>query len=147
MKSILLIICFFIKMNIFANKIDNFTLPIYDTKEEFNLAHYSKNYERVYLNFWASWCSACIQEIDELEGLKSKYVDKKILFIAINAGEKRKKIKRFLTKNKFSYLILEDSDRRVSKQLGVTELPRSIIIDKNRNILYSSDRPPKEISF
>ena len=45
----------------------------------------------------------------------------------------------------FSFLILEDRDRTTSKMLNVTELPRSIVIDNNMNILYSSDKPPKDL--
>ncbi|AYF45749.1 redoxin [Halobacteriovorax sp. BALOs_7] len=145
MKKILLLITFLLSLNINAQTIKDFTLPIYDKKESFQLKSATKKYKKIYLNFWASWCTACIQELDELEALKKKYESKGILFVAVNAGEKKKKIKKFMKKYQFSFLILEDRDRSTSKMLNVTELPRSIVIDNNMNILYSSDKPPKDL--
>ncbi|MFG1484587.1 TlpA disulfide reductase family protein [Halobacteriovorax sp. RZ-1] len=145
MRKVFLVIFLLFSFNISAQKVEDFNLPIYNKSEIFKLSDSLIKYDKVYLNFWASWCTACIQEMDELEALKIKYANKNILFVAINAGEKKKKIKRFLKKRSFSYLILEDSDRELSRKLGVTELPRSIIIDKKGNILYSSDKPPKDL--
>ncbi|MGI4994088.1 redoxin family protein [Halobacteriovorax sp. GFR7] len=145
MRILFVTLILFFSFNSYSQKIEDFALPIYDKSQNFILSESLIKYDKVFLNFWASWCTACIQEMDELEDLKKKYSSKNILFVAINAGEKKKKIKRFLKKRNFSYLILEDSDRKISKKIGVTELPRSIVIDKKGSILYSSDKPPKEL--
>ena len=93
-----------------------------------------KGHKKVLINFWASWCTACIQELAELEDLKKANEKNGVLFVAINAGEKKKKIKRFLRKYKFSYLILEDKDRVLSKSLNVTDLPKTIVIDNKMKV-------------
>ncbi len=143
MKKIILL-CL-LAFNVFSQSVTDFNLPIYGTNKSFSLKTEMKKYKKVYINFWASWCTACVQEIPELEELKNKYEKQGTLFIAVNAGEKTKKITKFLKRHKFSYLILEDHDRKVSKSLNVTELPRSIVIDSKMKILYSSDKPPKDL--
>lgn len=104
-----------------------------------------KENDKILINFWASWCTGCIQELAELLALKEKYKDQKVLFIAINAGESKKKIKKFIKKYKFSYLVLLDKDRVLSKGLGVNNLPKTIVVNKKREILFTGNRPPKEI--
>lgn len=147
MKRIILILFVLSSFSSFAQNVKDFNLPIYGKEKKFNLAKEAKKYKKVLINFWASWCTSCIQEMPELEALKSKYEKQGVLFIAVNAGEKKKKIQKFLKKHKFSYLILEDQDRKVSKSLNVTELPRTFVIDKSLKVHFSGDRPPKAIDL
>ena len=143
--TIAFLIIFSFSFRVNSEALPSFTLPIYSKKETFDLQVESKKYNKVLINFWASWCGACIRELQELEDLKKKYSKKGVLFIAINAGEKKKKIKRFIRKYKFSYLILEDENRETSKMLKVTELPRTILIDSKMNIIFSAGHPPTKI--
>ena len=146
MKLFFLIFIFLISSPILrAEELTNFKLPIYKTKEHFELSKALEKNDKIIINFWASWCTGCIQELPELEALKQKYNNQKTQFIAINAGESKKKIKKFLKKYKFSYLVLLDKERTLSKSLGVTDLPKTIVIDKTRSILFKGNRPPKEI--
>ena len=128
-----------------SKEIEHFQLPVYGRDKVFHLEKALKDHDRVLLNFWASWCVECIKELDELEELKKLNKKKKILFVGINAGERRKKIKRFIKKYNFSYLILEDKDRMIAKKLGVKELPTTLVIDKKRRILFNKNRPPDTI--
>jgi len=134
-----------IMVNVHGSSVSDFSLPIYKSKEIFNLKQKLSKHSKVVINFWASWCTSCIEELPLLEKLKSEYQKDNVLFVAINAGESRKKIKRFLKKRGFSYLILEDKDRVISKKLGVTELPKTFVIEKNQNISFKGNRPPKSL--
>ncbi|MCY4523353.1 MAG: TlpA disulfide reductase family protein [Halobacteriovoraceae bacterium] len=127
----------------YSKDIKDFSLPTYKDNKIFQLSKNLKKYDKILINFWASWCTGCIEELAELEALKNKY--KNVLFIAINAGEKKRKIDKFIKKYNFSYLILEDKDRLVSKKLNVKHLPQTIVIDKKKKILFRGDRPPKKI--
>lgn len=126
----------------FSATISDFNLREYGTDNIVNLDQITKN-KKVVINFWATWCKSCIEELTVLENLKIKYPE--TIFIAINAGEKKKKIKRFLRKYTFSYQILMDKNKRFSKSVGVLSLPQTFVIGKNREILYKGVIPPSKI--
>ena len=79
----------------------------------------------------------------ELQALKSKYND--ALYIAINNGEKKKIIKKFLKRHQFEYLILMDPEKNVAKLYGIESLPHTLVISKNKKITYLGIRPPKSL--
>ena len=126
-----------------AKSLKDFSLPVFNSSKSFRLEKALKD-KKVLLNFWASWCTACIQELPELRELKQKYGDD-VVFVAINAGEKPFKIKKFLNKYDFPYLILTDKNKKLSKSVGVLSLPQTFVIGQKREILYKGDRPPKKI--
>lgn len=126
-----------------GTKIKGKELSVWKSKDSFDLSK-STNGKKLVVNFWASWCTACINELAELEELKKKYSDE-YEFVAINAGEKNIKIKKFMKRYKFSYKILQDKNRDYSKSIGVEELPRTLVIDEKGTITYSGTRPPKKL--
>ncbi len=126
-----------------AEQLKDFSLPIFNSEQTFSLKQ-ERSKGLVVLNFWATWCTACIKEIPELEALKSKYA-KKAQFFAVNAGDKASYIKRFTKRHGFSYTVLHDADKSFSKDIGVLELPRTMVIDQTGKIIYNSNRPPKSL--
>lgn len=141
--KILILLTLLFSFNAHAEKMKDFSLPIYQKTEKFNLGDELKG-KKVLINFWATWCTSCIHEIPQLELLKAKYGDS-VTFVAVNAGEKTNLIDRFLKKYKFSYTILKDEDRSFSKSLAVESLPVTIVVDKNMNVVYRDVVPPKEL--
>lgn len=142
MKRLILLL-FFFSLNVYAEKMPDFSLPIYNADSKFKLSEELKG-KKILINFWATWCTSCIHEIPLLETLKEKY-GKDVVFVAVNAGEKSNLIDRFLKKYKFSYIILKDEDRSFSKSVGVDSLPVTMVMDQDRNVIYRAVVPPKEI--
>ena len=138
-----IVISFTIHVPAKAETMTNFSLPIYKTKNIFQLKEALKE-KKVLLNFWASWCTSCAHEIKELEALKEKYGDK-VIFVGVNAGEKNNLIDKFINKHKFTFIQVIDENREISKSLGVNALPVTMVIDSNMNIIFKDVRPPKEI--
>jgi thiol-disulfide isomerase/thioredoxin len=146
MKKVLIvcwIVIFSVRNSAHADKLPDFTLSTVEKNESFILSKEIQG-KKVLINFWATWCTSCIQEIPLLENLKEKYKED-VHFIAINAGEKNHLVNRFFKKYKFSYIQLMDNDRTLSKALGVESLPVTIVIDQNLNILYRGVVPPKSL--
>jgi thiol-disulfide isomerase/thioredoxin len=139
-----LLICLMILNTLEAkpNKMPPFSLPIYKGAEAYTYP--LKKKKTTLVNFWASWCTSCIQEIPELEELKKRFPE--VEFLAVNAGDTKKKIKKFLKKTGFSYKTLMDKDKSFSKGLGVLSLPITMVIDKEGKIIYHSTKPPKSIN-
>jgi peroxiredoxin len=121
----------------------NFTLPVYGSKEKIELKEIHG--KKVLINFWASWCTSCIQELPELHHLKEMDKKGEYRFIAINAGDTKKKIKKFVKKYGFNYEILMDKSREVSKNWGVTNLPVTVVLDKRGKVIFKGIRPPKKL--
>lgn len=138
-KKIVLILSLVFSLELTAKTFQSFSLPIYKKNETFTF----KKGKRTLINFWASWCTSCIQEIPILEELKNK--NPEVSFIAINAGDSKKKIKKFLKKTGFSYTVLMDKSKKVSKELGILSLPQTIVIDEAGNIIFHKSFPPKSL--
>ena len=96
------------------------------------------------VNFFASWCTSCIEEIPLLESLKS--ANPNAVFIGINAGETQQKAERFLDKRNYPWNILLDQEKTVTKKFGVLSLPVTLVIAPNGKILYHGARPPESLA-
>ncbi len=140
MKYIL--VSLFISFNLFGAEVKDFSLPKYSDGKTFKLSEYLGK-KTIVLNFWATWCTSCIQELPELHALKAKYP--KALFVGVNSGEKKKLIKKFLKRHKFDFEHLVDPEMKVADLYGVSAIPVTIVIDKNKKIVFSGARPPKKL--
>lgn len=88
----------------------------------------------VLVNFWASWCEPCRDEMPELESLRQKYGDKDLEIIAVNLAESEKRIQSFLQAfmpDGVSLVILQDRNSVAYKQWQVRALPASFLVDRN----------------
>src|SRR5512140_238011 len=92
----------------------------------------------VVLNFWATWCVPCIQEIPEIAQYHRAHGEVVVLGVALD-GEDAAKVKRFAAKVGHDYpLVL--SDDAVEKQLGSPKaLPTTRIYDPAGKVVY--DKP------
>ncbi|RLB76279.1 MAG: TlpA family protein disulfide reductase [Deltaproteobacteria bacterium] len=86
----------------------------------------------VILNFWATWCPPCREEMPSMERLYQKYKDQGLVILAVSADENGKKaVSQFLQKTPYSFPILLDSDNIAQNAYGVFRFPESFIIDRN----------------
>jgi peroxiredoxin len=85
----------------------------------------------VLLNFWASWCPPCREEIPSLVTLNAKLParDFQLLAVAIDKGG-REAISAFFGKTGVILPTLLDSDGLVAKEYGITGVPETFVIDK-----------------
>jgi peroxiredoxin len=85
----------------------------------------------VLINFWASWCTPCKEEMPALNNLHKKYKDKGVEVIAINAGDTELVAKTFTEKMNLEFPVVLDSKGAVQKAYKVVPLPMSFTIDKD----------------
>ncbi len=124
-----------------AESLSSFELPIY--KEKTTYSYQLPHKKKVLINFWATWCTSCIQEIPILEKLKKQNPD--VEFLAVNAGDSPRKIKKFLKKHGFSYKVLMDRNKEFSKGLGILSLPQTLVVDKDGKVIYHKEVPPTQL--
>ncbi len=89
--------------------------------------------EVVMINFWASWCIPCRQEMPFLEKLYQRYKDLGFTIIGINVEEDTQMAHAMLKKIPVSFPILFDQKNDVSKLYQVSGMPTTILIDKDGN--------------
>ena len=87
------------------------------------------------INFWATWCPPCKDEIPSLNQLHKKYSGKDFAVIGISTDDKKKAIVKFIKKHKVDFIIPHDKDGKIMREYKVFSLPTSFLIDKQGNIV------------
>jgi len=91
----------------------------------------------VLLNFWASWCKPCVEEIPSLMRLQQQFNQNDFKIITINVGESREQIIEFMKKVKLDLPIILDTEGQAVKDWGVYAYPSNFVLDKNGVIRYA----------
>ncbi len=85
----------------------------------------------VLLNFWATWCPPCRQEVPSMVELYSKLKDKGFEIVAVSVDRNKSAVESFVAEQAMDFTVLHDKDSAVSKQFGVFRYPETFIIDRN----------------
>jgi thiol-disulfide isomerase/thioredoxin len=88
------------------------------------------------INFWASWCPPCVEEIPSLNRLKKKMASKPFELITINYAEDKETVAAFLQKVEVDFPVLLDLDGSTAKQWKVISYPSTFVIDSHGEIRY-----------
>jgi cytochrome c biogenesis protein CcmG, thiol:disulfide interchange protein DsbE len=99
----------------------------------------------VVVNFWASWCQPCKEELPLLENAwKQMQAQKKnIVFLGIDFQESNSDASSFLLQHGVTYLAGLDTDGSIANKYGVSSLPQTIFIDRNGTVI---SREPQELT-
>jgi cytochrome c biogenesis protein CcmG/thiol:disulfide interchange protein DsbE len=90
----------------------------------------------VILNFWATWCSPCRQEIPDFVDVFDDYKNEDIQFLGIS-NEDVYTLRNFVLKYDINYPILVD-DAGVMNNWGIKGIPTTFIIDREGKIIYKN---------
>jgi len=90
----------------------------------------------VYIDFWASWCGPCRQEMPLLNALHNKYEPLGFTVLGVNVEEQVENAKAFLADRPVDFPILLDSNNRISKLYDVVAMPSTVVIDRDGNIRF-----------
>lgn len=88
----------------------------------------------VLIDFWATWCAPCVQELPVFKKLHSKYKDKGLEILAVSIDEDSSKVRPFATENKLDFLVVHSP--ALGKRFDATSIPTSLFIDKHGNVRY-----------
>ena len=89
----------------------------------------------VFLNFWTTWCPACITEMPAMEKLHRKLAGKNFAMVAVNVKESASRVRNFFENYKLSFTALLDLTGEVSTEFGIRVIPTTFILDKKGNII------------
>lgn len=89
------------------------------------------------VNFWASWCGPCVEEIPALNNLREKMAGRPFELISVNYAEEEDKIREFLKSVKVDFPVLMDYSGKVSASWQVLVYPATYVIGPDGDIVYS----------
>jgi peroxiredoxin len=84
------------------------------------------------LNFWATWCAPCIQEIPSLNQFQRKFADAGVKVVAISIDKNEAKYKSFLDHFRVSFDTARDPGMAISNKYGTFQIPETYIIKNGR---------------
>ncbi|MDP2815504.1 MAG: TlpA disulfide reductase family protein [Rectinemataceae bacterium] len=89
----------------------------------------------VLLNFWATWCPPCKEEIPSIENLSLAMKGKNFAVMAISTGETKATVSSFVADRKMSYPIYLDPKRSLVNEYASKGIPTTYILDKSGNFI------------
>ena len=96
----------------------------------------------VFLNFWATWCGPCKEEMPSMEALYQMFKEKNFVFLTISVDyEEKKKVKEFIDKHRYTFPVLIDPKCLALDLYGVKGIPTTILIDKKGTMIGRSVGP------
>ena len=95
----------------------------------------------IVLDFWATWCSPCVEGLDHLQQMHERYADEGLVVLAINVGEDREEAAEFVADHGYTFTVLLDADGRVSDAYGVQAIPHTLIVDREGEVHHTPGFP------
>jgi peroxiredoxin len=109
----------------------DFVVPTPDGKS-LKLADYRG--QVVFLNFWATWCPPCREEMPAMERLYQRYKDRGFAVLAVSVDSDLVLVPPFVKQNKLTFPIGHDPKMATAERYGVRALPSSFLIDRRGNL-------------
>jgi cytochrome c biogenesis protein CcmG, thiol:disulfide interchange protein DsbE len=90
--------------------------------------------EWVLLNFWATWCQLCREEMPSMEMLQRRFQGKGLQLVTVSVDEVSSEVAKFFGNDKPSFIVLWDKMRKYSSLYGTTKFPESYLIDPDSRV-------------
>jgi thiol-disulfide isomerase/thioredoxin len=95
--------------------------------------------EVVVINFWATWCGPCRQEMPLLDALYAKYQLAGLVLLSVNIDESVPPAVEMAQTLKVSYPVLFDTRKDVSRAYDVSAMPVTVLVDRAGVVRYVSE--------
>ena len=89
----------------------------------------------LFVNFWATWCPPCREEMPSMEKLHARLKQKDFVILAVDLMEPASKVEAFFQEFKLTFMALLDSNGEVGSLFGIRSIPTTLILDKNGMII------------
>lgn len=95
----------------------------------------------VLLNFWASWCTPCLQEMPGIQRLAKQMANKPFAVIAVNVAEPQRRVQTTVKRLGLDFPVLLDTESSVFDSWGATVLPTTYLLDGSGRMRYVGRGP------
>lgn len=106
----------------------DFEIPLYQGGENFRLSDTLRGGRGVVINFWASWCLPCRQEMPLLEKTWQAYRERGVIFVGVNVWDTEVEARAFLDEFDISYPSGPDVDEAAAEAYRLRGVPTTIFI-------------------
>ena len=90
----------------------------------------------VLVNFWATWCGPCRQEMPHLNKLYEKYKSSGFVLLGVNVDDDTRQAAGVADKLGVKFPVLPDADKRVSRQYDLSAMPSTVLIDRDGKVRF-----------
>ena len=87
------------------------------------------------LNFWASYCAPCIEELPSLDQFQRELADQGVVVLGVSIDKDAKAYKRFLDRYKVSFLTARDPDAKINSEYGTYKIPETYLINSDGKVV------------
>jgi peroxiredoxin len=87
------------------------------------------------LNFWATWCQPCVQEVPSLDALQRQLGPKGLVVFGVSVDKDEQAYKQFLQRFRVSYPTAIDPKQAINTKYGTSQFPESYLIDTNGRVV------------
>ena len=103
----------------------------------------------VLVNFWATWCAPCREEMPQLNKLFDKYRASGFNLLGVNVDEDSRNAAGIASQLGVKFPVLLDSDQAVSKLYALSAMPSTLLIDRDGRLRFSHAgyRPGYELEY
>jgi peroxiredoxin len=114
------------------------TTPALTLKDIAGVVHDLARYRGkvVVINFWATWCEPCREEMPSLQRLRARLPEKSFAVLAINVDEPEARVRRFLEETRLDVPVLLDPNKTATRAWGVRVMPTTFVIAPDGRIRY-----------
>jgi thiol-disulfide isomerase/thioredoxin len=104
-----------------------------------NMSDYSKTGKITIISFWATWCSPCKKELNNINELYDDWKNKyDLVLVAVNTDNARntQKVKPYVDGQGWEYDIIMDVNQDFQRALNIVQIPHTFLLDQNGEIVY-----------
>ncbi len=87
------------------------------------------------LNFWATWCPPCIEEIPSLDQFQKQLADKGVVVLGVSVDQSQSAYRNFLAKTKIAFQTARDPESKISTEYGTFKYPETYIINRDGRVV------------
>lgn len=95
----------------------------------------------VLINFWATWCPPCREEMPALERIEKRWKERGAAVVVVNFEEDGDTIRQYLAANGLALAVYQDEQGIVAEQLDITYLPTTLLVDAGGVIRSRTEGP------
>ena len=103
--------------------------------EPVSLDQVLSQHKAVLINFWATWCSFCIEEMPDLVKLQERLKDQGFTVLAVDVGEPAEQAAAFAKKMGLNFPIVLDTDNTVAQNYALVGIPVSYLVTSDGKIV------------